>query len=184
MDFEFEVFDVTEAVCLTDEPADFVVEAFHARVADVSERPVADDSVQSVADRFRHGFQLGNECFLRKFAPSVERDIGLIGVLSDAVDGSKSFFEHISISQLLKFPPQIVQDVLIVFRDILFVFEEDEPQTFQLLLLDRIQSAHHPSPDMVELVVHELDDVEMIEHDLCVRKVFGELCGVRICHIH
>lgn len=37
---------------------------------------------------------------------------------------------------------------------------------------------------MVKFVVHELDDVEVIEHDLSLREVFGEPGGVRICHVH
>ena len=50
VDFEFEVFPVSEAVSLTDEPTDFVVEALRTGVAEVSERPIAGDSVQPVAD--------------------------------------------------------------------------------------------------------------------------------------
>ena len=67
---------------------------------------------------------------------------------------------------------------------LLLVFKENEPQTFQLLLLNGIQSLHHSSPNMVEPIIHELDDVEVIEHDLSTGKVFGKPSGVRICHIH
>jgi hypothetical protein len=182
--FEFEAFQVSEAVRLTDEPADFVVEALRTGVAGMSECPVAGDSFQSVSDGFCHSFQLRNKRFLSEFAPSVKCDVCLISVLNDSVDASQSFFEHICISKFLEIPPQIPQDVLCVFRDILVVFEEDEPQTFQLLLLNGIQSAHHSSPNMVEFVIHELDDVEVIEHDLSLREVFGKPGGVRICHIH
>ena len=181
--FEFEVFQVSEAVRLTDEPADFVVEAHRTGVAGMSECP-AGDSFQSVSDGFCHSFQLRNKRFLSEFAPSVKCDVCLISVLNDSVDASQSFFEYICISKFLEIPPQIPQDVLCVFRDILVVFEEDEPQPFQLLLLNGIQSAHHSSPNMVEFVIHELDDVEVIEHDLSLREVFGKPGGVRICHIH
>ena len=37
---------------------------------------------------------------------------------------------------------------------------------------------------MIELVVHEFDNVEVIEYDLSLRKVFGEPCKIRICHSH
>ena len=70
--------------------------------------------------------------------------------------------------------PAITSSLTPFALDILVVFEEDEPQTFQLLLLNGIQSPHHSSPNMVELIIHELDDVEVIEHDLSLREVFCE----------
>ena len=83
MDFEFEVFQVSEAVCLTCKPTDFVVEAFRTGIAGMSERPIADDSVQPVPNGFCHSFQFRDKRFLREFAPSVKRNIGLIGILND-----------------------------------------------------------------------------------------------------
>ena len=98
--------------------------------------------------------------------------------------GSQGFLEHISIPEFLECSPQIPKDILGVFGDILIVFEEDEPQSFELFLLNSIQFGRHSSPDMVEPVVHELNDMEVIEHDLSLREVFGEPCVVSICHIH
>jgi len=78
-----------------------------AHVLGMSECPIADDSVQPVPNGFCHGFQFRNKCFFREFAPSVKRDIGLIGILNDTVDGSQSFLEYIGISQLQEISPQI-----------------------------------------------------------------------------
>jgi len=44
VDFELEVFNVSEAVSHTIEPADFVVEALHTGIAKMFEGPVAGDA--------------------------------------------------------------------------------------------------------------------------------------------
>ena len=67
-----------------------MLKALRAGVAGISKCPVADDFVQAVQNSLRHGFQFGNKLFLREFAPSVKRDIGLIGVLNDTI-GTPSF---------------------------------------------------------------------------------------------
>ena len=53
-------------------------------------------------------------------------------------------------------------------------FEEEKPQSFQMFAFHGIQFCSHPASDFVEPVIHELDDVEMIEHDLSFREVFFE----------
>ena len=63
-------------------------------------------------------------------------------------------------------------------------FEEEKPQSFQMFAFHGIQLGRYASSDMVEPIIHELDDVEMIEHDLSFREVFGKPGGVRICHVH
>ena len=45
-DFQFEVFTVQEAVSLSYQPSDLVVESLHLGVADMPEGPVTDDPVQ------------------------------------------------------------------------------------------------------------------------------------------
>ena len=74
VDFQFEVFAVSEAVSLPCQPSDFVIESLHRSVADMSEAPIADDPVQFVPNRFRHRPQFRNLGFFRQFAPSVKRD--------------------------------------------------------------------------------------------------------------
>ena len=83
----------------------------------------------------------------------------------------------------MEISPQIPQDILCIFRDVLVVFEENEPQPLQMFAFHGIQFGSNSAPHMVELIVHEFDDVEMIEHDLSMGKVFGEPGGIRICHI-
>ena len=45
VDFELEVFKVSEAVSHTVEPADFVVEALHTGIAEMFEGPVAGNTI-------------------------------------------------------------------------------------------------------------------------------------------
>ena len=54
------------------------------------------------------------------------------------------------------------------------MFKENESQPLQMFAFSGIQLGRYPSSDMVETVVHELDYVEMIEHDLSLREVFCE----------
>ena len=68
--------------------------------------------------------------------------------------------------------------------DIFLVFEENEPQPLQMFAFHGIQFGRHPASDFVEPVIHELDDVKMIEHDLCSWEVFGKPRGVCVGHIH
>ena len=128
VDFEFEIFNVSEAIRLTDEPADFVVEALHTGIAEMFESPVGGDAVHPVPDCFCHGFQFRDQCFFCFAAPSLKQNRCVISVLSDPIDGSQSLF--IGLANLLEFSLQIVQDVLIVYWDIFFIFEEEEPQSF------------------------------------------------------
>ena len=42
---------------MLDKPPDLVVEPFHLSVADMTERPETDNSVELIPNRPRHGFQ-------------------------------------------------------------------------------------------------------------------------------
>ena len=46
IDFQLEVFMITKAISLLDQPADFIVKAFHFGIADMLECPEADNSVK------------------------------------------------------------------------------------------------------------------------------------------
>ena len=59
VDFEFEVFDVSEAVSHTIEPADYVIEALHTGIAEMFEGPVAGNIFNSVSDVFAMVFSSG-----------------------------------------------------------------------------------------------------------------------------
>ena len=73
-DFQFEVFAVPEAVSLSYQPSDLVVEPLHPGIADMPECPVADDPIQFVPNRLRHRPQFRDPGFFGKAAPTVKRD--------------------------------------------------------------------------------------------------------------
>ena len=73
-DFQFEVFTVSEAVCLPYQPSDLGVESFHRGVADMPKCPVTDNPVQFVTDRLRHSPQFGYLGFFGEAAPAVKCD--------------------------------------------------------------------------------------------------------------
>ena len=56
IDFQLEVFTIPKAIRLFDQPADFIIEAFHFSIADMPKSPETDNSVKFIPDCPGHAF--------------------------------------------------------------------------------------------------------------------------------
>ena len=108
IDFQLEVFTIPKAIRLFDQPADFIIEAFHFSIADMPKSPETDNSVKFIPDCSSHAFSFRNAGLFCEFDPAMECDISMIGSFCTHVNHFQRFFEHISIPQFLKISPHIV----------------------------------------------------------------------------
>ena len=108
IDFQLEVFTIPKAIRLFDQPADFIIEAFHFSIADMPKSPETDNSVKFIPDCPGHAFSFRNAGLFCEFDPAMECDISMIGSFCTHVNHFQRFFEHISIPQFLKISPHIV----------------------------------------------------------------------------
>ncbi len=66
-----EAFTIPKAIRLFDQPADFIVEAFHFSIADMPKSPETDHSVKFIPDCPSHAFSFRNAGLFCKFDPAM-----------------------------------------------------------------------------------------------------------------
>src|ERR1035437_1995228 len=179
---ENQVTLVAQTICLAKKCLDLIVDAFHAAVVDPVLPPCKNAALMA-EESSGHLPHLADARFVGPSAPLVEErpHLAIGGLLPKQAQG---FLEQIASEQGLIVLERLIEARQFLLLHVLAAHQEQIPDPLHGLLHRAAGFVDHLSAQAIQFLVHQLDDVETVEHDCRLGQVLHHGRPVTGTHVH